>query len=90
MTQHTRRFIRCFWGLDAELAGARVLAKKTIEALENGFHAAKLPKSNATYSDAIKYCVEKGLVNDNVAQALLGNSEIAELKKQMDQNGWTI
>jgi V/A-type H+-transporting ATPase subunit A len=23
VTQHTRRFIRCFWGLDAELAGAR-------------------------------------------------------------------
>lgn len=23
VTQHTRRFIRCFWGLDADLAGAR-------------------------------------------------------------------
>ena len=23
VTQHTRRFIRCFWGLDSELAGAR-------------------------------------------------------------------
>jgi V/A-type H+-transporting ATPase subunit A len=23
VTQHTRRFIRCFWGLDTELAGAR-------------------------------------------------------------------
>ncbi len=23
MTQHTKRFIRCFWGLDPELAGAR-------------------------------------------------------------------
>jgi len=23
VTQHTKRFIRCFWGLDAELAGAR-------------------------------------------------------------------
>ena len=23
VTQHTRRFVRCFWGLDADLAGAR-------------------------------------------------------------------
>ncbi|MBW3011738.1 hypothetical protein KY311_00990 [Candidatus Woesearchaeota archaeon] len=67
--------------------GGRIIARKTIEALENGFHASKLPKSDYRYSDAIKYCVRKGLVQENVAQALLGNSELAELKRQKEENG---